>query len=643
MAWLDETSSPPMNTSRSYAPRNRTVCSWFLSLPLLLLPAGSFAQIVASAGPDLTVAPGVPVVLDASSTTGEPTGATFFWEQVAGPKTLKMLGQDREAAVLYDVAVPGAYRFRLTVSDGNETDTDETLLTVNALNGNTIYVDGSLASSITNGNYSVENRDNSGSDGNAYKTPQEAAEVVAPGDIVKIRGGEYHNVLTNTVYHSVLDIETDGTATAPIRFEGYENEDAVFVGLGYEDADLDGDGRADGPTYPKKRETLIEVDGDYVQLRRLRVSRSQGAGISVRGNYCSVVECVAHDNWESGFILESIGENLTASIIYSAEAFRNRHSSGCSLKIDKDVPKFVTNCAVIEGLFYRNGFEESGSKVLPISWDPAGGGNSDGIGVGKNMNDSAFENPLVDNYCTNAYLVRNFCLNNADDGIDTSFADSVIEGNVSAFNGPEGRKGYKMLRNVKGMVFRGNAAVHNDGAGLELRADPGDSLTVHHNTSFGNLRQGILGGNDVAVYLGNVCVFNEKNDFVPGLQVVRPGNWAEDGGNVESSLEGDPELVSRSIQNFELSFDAATLVRDRWKLYFAHYAAAMSPAVGSPLIDAGVVIPGYHCPRADDDPVSPMPADAPGRHWSGSAPDLGAFEFTPKLRPDRPTGLRIIQ
>ncbi|MCF7762164.1 MAG: hypothetical protein K9N62_00670, partial [Verrucomicrobia bacterium] len=61
---------------------------------------------------------------------------------------------------------------------------------------------------------------------------------------------------------------------------------------------------------------------------------------------------------------------------------------------------------------------------------------------------------------------------------------------------------------------------------------------------------------------------------------------------------------------------------------------------GSGLIDNGQIIPGYHCPRADDDPVSPMPKNAPGRHWYGIAPDIGAFEYQP-VAPQPPAHLRI--
>ena len=55
----------------------------------------------------------------------------------------------------------------------------------------TIYVDNTLTTDITDGSYSITNRDNSGSDGNAYNTVREAIDAMVPGDTIMIRGGTY--------------------------------------------------------------------------------------------------------------------------------------------------------------------------------------------------------------------------------------------------------------------------------------------------------------------------------------------------------------------------------------------------------------------------------------------------------------------
>ncbi len=54
-----------------------------------------------------------------------------------------------------------------------------------------IYVDKTLSGNITNGTYSTLNRDNSGSDGDAYTTVQAAINAMNPGDHILMRGGTY--------------------------------------------------------------------------------------------------------------------------------------------------------------------------------------------------------------------------------------------------------------------------------------------------------------------------------------------------------------------------------------------------------------------------------------------------------------------
>lgn len=54
-----------------------------------------------------------------------------------------------------------------------------------------VYVDQLLSNDITNGTYSIVNRNNMGSDGNAYNTIQEAINNCTSGDTIYMRGGIY--------------------------------------------------------------------------------------------------------------------------------------------------------------------------------------------------------------------------------------------------------------------------------------------------------------------------------------------------------------------------------------------------------------------------------------------------------------------
>src|SRR5207245_1581320 len=72
--------------------------------------------------------------------------------------------------------------------------------------------------------------------------------------------------------------------------------------------------------------------------------------------------------------------------------------------------------------------------------------------------------------------------------------------------------------------------------------------------------------------------------------------------------------------------------------------AGLMLRAGSPAIDRGTFVPGFHCDRADDAPV-PYPANDPNCiHWRGAAPDIGAYEYggSQVTSPPRaPTGLQV--
>ncbi|MFX0199554.1 MAG: chondroitinase-B domain-containing protein, partial [Candidatus Hodarchaeota archaeon] len=86
------------------------------------------------------------------------------------------------------------------------------------------YLDGSLSSDITDGSYSVKNRDDTGADGDAYNSLSDFNSIVDPGDIVYIREGVYNNPTFNS--------STSGSNANRITFLNYNGED-VFFERGY--------------------------------------------------------------------------------------------------------------------------------------------------------------------------------------------------------------------------------------------------------------------------------------------------------------------------------------------------------------------------------------------------------------------------
>jgi hypothetical protein len=82
----------------------------------------------------------------------------------------------------------------------------------------------------------------------------------------------------------------------------------------------------------------------------------------------------------------------------------------------------------------------------------------------------------------------------------------------------------------------------------------------------------------------------------------------------------DPGLADEALEPGLWGHDyPAPTVEARWGALYEAFRRAYRPLPSSPLVDAGAVIEGYHCP-------APGPGHGDCVEWSGAAPDLGPFE-----------------
>lgn len=115
-----------------------------------------------------------------------------------------------------------------------------------------IYVDNVLSNNCTAGNYSISNRSCSGSDGNAWRSIQEAINAMTPGDTIYMRGGTYYPT-AQTVECIRIPPSKNGSGWSQGRYNklaSYPGEWAIIdgqnscgsrgVGLGAYDATFDG-------------------------------------------------------------------------------------------------------------------------------------------------------------------------------------------------------------------------------------------------------------------------------------------------------------------------------------------------------------------------------------------------------------------
>ncbi len=150
-----------------------------------------------------------------------------------------------------------------------------------------IYVDKTLSSSCTAGNYSTTNRSCSGSEGNAYKTIQQAVNNMNTSDDIFIRGGTYYeNVLISG------STTPNGTANDYASMQSYPGEWAIIDGQNNAQYTIGKlrNGRDNGNDLAYWRFERLEITGGH------QGSTDGGAGLYISGGPFIVSYCYIHDN-----------------------------------------------------------------------------------------------------------------------------------------------------------------------------------------------------------------------------------------------------------------------------------------------------------------------------------------------------------
>jgi hypothetical protein len=509
----------------------------------------------------------------------------------------------------------------------------------------TLYVDGSIAPASCS-NYNVATRTCGSGTSTAYKTLAGAAGVTNPGDIVEIRGGTY-----NVAVDTSTTLSRSGSASSPITYRGYQSEQVVFKGT--YDVDSDGDGirnwdeaaggDAAGPS-SGDRGIAIEITGNYIRLSKVRIQWVY-ACLSVTGNNNIVEEVVAHECWEGGLVV-SQGDNNT---LRHNAAYRIRHRGGIGVNTPASSPSTTSGNVLYRNLSWKNGRQlPNDAKVLPFTGDPDGGGNSDGMSASKECVDS-LGNPGSDlSLCNNLTYQENIAWRNTDDCYDTSIGNSWVINNIGYDCGPNARVGWKILRANRGYVFSGNILLGTGSSdsldwGTRVRFNDtnntGTNSYIVHGISKGTFSQpGFLiseAADSTRCFLRNNVAWDNSSDFSEAQPCTNSNNYA--GGTTDPQLANptfSPVTTVATAETCLASAPHAVTVKSCWQALYDGFFNAYKPAAGSALIDAGVFISGYHCATADDS-GSPPPVDAACRHWRGSAPDQGPFEFGINGNPDR--------
>lgn len=365
------------------------------------------------------------------------------------------------------------------------------------------FVDGQLLQNCLAGNYSIANHDCSGSDGVAYKHPQEAAEIVNPGDTVLIRGGTYKTHARSFGGTNVIWLKRSGQSGRSILFRPYGNESVVFDGENKGiTVYLDGQGVSGGLNY-------IELVGLEIINGRKGVVLRQGKGLLLEGNKIHEIVGTNRNEGAAVEIIEQGGNDQSPYPEYGYHVirkneiyndFRGIHNRGSHTLIEYNHVYNALNLYEV--------------------------GNGDCIG-------SAAD------YVTLRYNVIHDC---GDDGVDLS-RGQVYEGWTRGpwYNIFE----YNVVYN-NGKCYNGDCG---DGSGLKTGTydsglvTGGGAYIIRYNVAFGNDLRGIesagnyrRSGNDPAtppeVHYGNIAFGNSEDGYyAESADIILMNNISYNTGN----------------------------------------------------------------------------------------------------------------
>ncbi|HSQ79169.1 MAG TPA: PKD domain-containing protein [Candidatus Bathyarchaeia archaeon] len=424
--------------------------------------------------------------------------------------------------------------------------------------------------------YYVSTSGNDGNDGLApafsggtrgpFRSLMRAALYVRPGDSVLIRGGTYAEISSWT---------TDGTQAAPITITNYNGETVEITGNNH---------TIPSGTYG----TLVSIKGDWYNVSNLSIGYSSWYGMAVDGYHCVVENIFAHHNWSSG--------------IYTAGWYN-----------------LILNCRA-----YNNSLINAYFRPHDGTW---------GFGI------SACRYPQ--------YTTIRGCTAwaNWGEGISTfesyhiTIEDCVSYNNQQNFYLSDTR--YAVLQRCLSYYTPGNPIQAYDTQCAILMGNEGHTPACADNTIINNLCWG--GERNVAI---------GSNTFVNGLVAHNTFVNASPTAGSESAcvyIFGGTYSSARFQNNIAVQDDSVPIARvgasgvrfvsNLWSKTPVSSAVGSGDIVGLPLLkgtgipEAGSLSPAWFdlteaSPARDHaTPLAAVPEDF-RRNPRGSAPDMGAFEFT---------------
>ncbi|RME61595.1 MAG: DUF4215 domain-containing protein [Candidatus Dadabacteria bacterium] len=459
--------------------------------------------------------------------------------------------------------------------------------------GNTIYVDATLTQDCISDNYSVSQRDCSGSDGNAYNTIQEAVTNAITGDTIIIRPGTY----------------------APFQIRGNRNA----TGLPGQPITIQAESWYPGIAHDRALDVIIEAQGQdsgvkviegeqYIIIRGIMVQNSRNKNIIIANSSFITLEDFETKNASADGLSVSSSQGATTNVVINRCLVHNNGNSGAQFRNSPD-PGTV-NVLVKDCDSYHNGslnpenaegFEDFGSStrnvyfkgliamgnissnfaaVDPINWtvDNCIGwgttrsgplGSADGRGIIAGLHDRgsgtivrktvSFDNPLVGFMVTNSPQTSGYNVSIFDNGFQRPGENPTDKPSGVAVDGEDG-----IYRNV--LAFD-NAFDYNwnpDSAAKDFRIGSVTNLDADYNY----------------VKDGQYLSFQGSHSLSEQDPTRRS---QQDNGY----LVANKQLARQLAAAYETASVNGTATWAMRQQFLQQIADALRPAPGSPLIDAG--------------------------------------------------------
>lgn len=520
-----------------------------------------------------------------------PGSVSYYWYYLGSPLE-DVVFEDKESLnSTVSFVGTGVYSLRLLADDSKLNGSDDITITVLAPS-NAIFVDSSLSADLPSGGYSIKDRDNSGSDGPAYNTLQEAINVASAGDTIYIRAGSYVPIPSSNDY--VARITSSGSSGSPITISSYDNENVII----------------DAST----RKYGLWLEGaDFITIRGLEIQNGTRSGIYVLNS----TDCVLERN-----VIHDFRDTTSVSV----------HTPGIYLKDDspRGIVRYneVYDCAKGIELLHSTDYLEDClvefNYIHDLHW-------FDGVG---SYNDTNADG-IVCNRNQFTLIRRNVVARCGDDGMDIYDSLSCeIKSNI-AFNcgdvlsgtdpgsGGDGNGFKSTTGGGGGHLFSNNISFNNELRGFDQdhvdTAAPGN--TYYNNVSYGNGTWGWLiekNSSTNTVLRNNIGYLNATKDI--RIRNTAPcdsdynfwadGIWPNDSTAIEfpsptgHSRSGNPMFVNPPTAAVSLDPESTGVNLDLEDEDFA-------TAIGFALSESST------CKNAGEDV---------GIAFNGSAPDMGALE-----------------